>query len=177
MGKTDKLILIYNILNVFKKKALTLFVFKMEASNLYLLFHAFLLVLLQPNLSKAENKPAVILTNSPFPNPFQFLINLIAKGPKNSQTSHLRSPSKKAKKDVEKQPKLFKEPKNVTNLYSTLKHFLNAKRLILIINFEGVDIHPFIEFPVILKQLEMTLRKPGLLRKKGLLQRQYEKPP
>jgi len=48
-----------------------------------------------------------------------------------------------------------KAPKLVKNLYSTLKYFINQHCLIVLNNFEDVDIHPEIDLRLITRQFEI----------------------
>ncbi len=60
-------------------------------------------------------------------------------------------------RDIEYNKVLPKVPKTLNNFYSTLEHFMKDKCLIVVNNFEGVDIHPTIEYPLILRQFDIAL--------------------
>lgn len=48
-------------------------------------------------------------------------------------------------------------PKIVNNLYSTLKHFTQENCLIVMNNFEGIDVYPEISFPIILRKFDLAI--------------------
>ncbi len=52
---------------------------------------------------------------------------------------------------------LPKVDKTVLNLYAALKHFMDANCLVVVNNFEGIDINPTIEYPLILRQFELGI--------------------
>ncbi len=58
---------------------------------------------------------------------------------------------------VKLRPKKLKIPKLMTNLYSILKHFFNDNCLVVVNSFEGADILPTIDFPLILRQFDLAI--------------------
>ncbi len=60
-------------------------------------------------------------------------------------------------KNLQTTPRVPHLPKVVNDLYSTFKHFTDEKCLIVVNNFEGSDIQPTIEFPVILRNLDIAV--------------------
>ncbi len=48
----------------------------------------------------------------------------------------------------------YKSPKFLNNFYSTFNHFMRDNCLIVVNNFEGVDMHQTIEYPMIFRQFD-----------------------
>lgn len=70
---------------------------------------------------------------------------------------YITQPVQKYLKDIKSIQILPKVSKTVKNLYNVLKHFMDDKCLIVINNFEGADIFPTIEFPLMLRQFDIAL--------------------
>ncbi len=62
-------------------------------------------------------------------------------------------------------PPFPKVPKVVTNLYNVMQHFIGDNCLIVVNNFEGNDIYPTIQFPLMLRQFDLA---------RGRVQRTFE---
>ncbi len=60
-------------------------------------------------------------------------------------------------RNIKSEPILTKRRKTVNNLYSALKHFMDDNCLIVVNNFESVDLHPTTEYPLILRQFDIAL--------------------
>ncbi len=127
--------------------------------TLNILFHIFVLASLQAYLIDEENEAV-----------YKFMYTL------NTKIVHSMSPKdpifylfsgydiearigvlRKYIENEKSKPNLQKMSKSVNNLYSTLKHFMNDKCLIVVNNFENIDIQSTIEYPVVLRQLEIAV--------------------
>ncbi len=131
----------------------------MEIYARYFLFHFFVKSLLKPCHSTFVNNTDVTfnyslttirLNSINLSDPFWIDISV-------NLDVQEREALERCIKSVESTPALLKLPKVVNNLYSTLKHFTDDKCLLAINNFEGVDIQPTIEFPVILRNLDLAV--------------------